>query len=270
MNWFYAFENEQKGPFSEPEFQQLIAQGIVNSKTLVWREGLPAWQPYGTIALPPASVPLGIGGVACAECGGQFPPTEVIPLAGLMYCAGCKSIALQRLQEGLPASTGGEEIRRQYLKHEASVKSVGILYYLGGIALTVLGGASLFAVVSAGRGLLSLFIGVMLLLFGMGQLVVGYGIRRLKSWARIPTAILSGFGLLGFPIGTIINAYIMYLVLCKKGKMVFSEEYRDVIAQTPHIKYRTSIVVWILLGLIVFAIAAALILPMLARMKAGR
>lgn len=270
MKWYYAVDNEQKGPFSEQEFQQLHAQGVINVQTLVWCEGLAAWQPYGTTALVPAGVPVALGGVTCAECGQTFPPTEVIPLAGRMYCATCKPVALQRLQEGLPASGGGEAIRNLYLKHEASVKSVGILYYLGGIALTVMGIASLFAVVSHEPGLLSLLIGVMLLLFGVGQLFVGYGLRRLKSWARIPTAILSGFGLLGFPIGTIINAYIMYLVLCKKGKMVFSEEYRDVIAQTPHIKYRTSIVVWILLGLIVFAILAALILPMLARMKAGR
>lgn len=270
MEWFYAVGNEQKGPVGEQEFQQLLAQGTVNAQTLVWREGLAAWQPYGTTTLAPTSVPVALGGVLCAECGRNFPPTEVIPLSGRMYCATCKPVALQRLQEGLPASTGSEETRQQYLKHEASVKSVGILYYLGGIALTVMGGASLVAAGSAGTGLMSLFVGALLLLLGVGQLVVGYGLRRLKSWARIPTAILSGFGLLGFPIGTIINAYIMYLVLCAKGKMVFSEEYADVIAQTPHIKYRTSIVVWILLGLIVFVIAAALILPLLARMKAGR
>ena len=44
---------------------------------------------------------------------------------------------------------------------------------------------------------------------------------------------------------------------------MFSEEYQAVIAQTPHIKYRTSIIVWILLGLVValvvFAIVAALL-----------
>jgi hypothetical protein len=270
MEWFYALGNEQKGPVSEQEFQQLLAQGTVNAQTLVWREGLAAWQPYGAITLSSPSIPPVPGGVTCAECGKQFPPSDVIPLSGRMYCAICKPVVLQRLQEGLPASSGSEEIRKQYLKHEASVKSVGILYYLGGIVLTVMGVASLVAVGSSAEAILSLVVGGLLFVFGVGQFIVGYGLRRLKSWARIPTAILSGFGLLGFPIGTIINAYIMYLVLCKKGKMVFSEEYRDVMAQTPHIKYRTSIVVWILLGLIVFAIAAALILPLLARMKAGR
>jgi len=41
--------------------------------------------------------------------------------------------------------------------------------------------------------------------------------------------------------------------------MVFSEEYRAVIEQTPHIKYRTSIVVWVLLGLVLLFIAIALL-----------
>ena len=268
MEWFYALENERKGPVSDQEFQQLLAQGTINAQTLVWREGFSAWQPYGTTALSPASVPPVPGGVVCAECGKNFPPTEVIPLSGRMYCAACKPVVVQRLQEGLPASAGGEATRREFLKHEASVKSVGVLYYIGGVALTLLSVASIIAGFSAGP--LSFLVGALLLVFGVGQFFVGYGLRRLKPWARIPTAILSGFGLLGFPIGTIINAYIMYLVLCAKGKMVFSEEYRDVIAQTPHIKYRTSILVWILLGLVVLAILAALLLPALSRLKAGR
>jgi hypothetical protein len=40
---------------------------------------------------------------------------------------------------------------------------------------------------------------------------------------------------------------------------VFSEEYQRVIAETPHIKYRTSIVVWILLGLLLLLIAIAVL-----------
>jgi predicted nucleic acid-binding Zn ribbon protein len=183
--------------------------------------------------------------------------TEVIPLAGRMFCATCKPVALQRLQEGLPATGGGEAIRHQYLKHEASVKSAGFLYYLGGVLsllVTVVSISMFFHIrktypdASPVRNMVS---GTVFMIIAGLSFVLGYGLRRLKPWARVPTAILSGFGLLGFPIGTIINAYIMYLVLCAKGKMVFSEEYRDVIAQTPHIKYRSSFLVWILVGIII-------------------
>ena len=41
--------------------------------------------------------------------------------------------------------------------------------------------------------------------------------------------------------------------------MVFSPEYQAVIAQTPHIRYRTSKVVWILLGLVLLIIVFGLV-----------
>jgi hypothetical protein len=198
------------------------------------------------------------GEVVCAGCGTSFPNSEVVSVANAPYCAACKPLALQRLKEGA-ATNAVEDIRKEHIKHEASVKSIGILYYLGGAALTAVGlfgfaGAGMGNVVGAGELLIFIFF----LLLGVGQLWVGFGLRRLRKWARIPTGILSGFGLLGFPLGTIINAYILYLVFSQKGKMVFSDEYRAVIEQTPHIKYRTSIIVWIVLGLLLLLIAFAL------------
>jgi hypothetical protein len=49
--------------------------------------------------------------------------------------------------------------------------------------------------------------------------------------------------------------------------MVFSEEYQTIIAQTPHIKYRTSILVWILLFIVLLAIGAALTIPLFTRLS---
>jgi hypothetical protein len=65
-------------------------------------------------------------------------------------------------------------------------------------------------------------------------------------------------------LGTLINGYILYLLLSAKWEMVFSAEYRDIIDATPHIKYRTSILIWMLLGIIVAAIAAVIIIPMVS------
>ena len=49
-------------------------------------------------------------------------------------------------------------------------------------------------------------------------------------------------------------------MLSEKGQIVFSDEYRRVIEQTPHIVYKTSVVVWILLlALIGFGIVAAVV-----------
>jgi hypothetical protein len=145
--------------------------------------------------------------------------------------------------EDVSASPEKEAIRREHINHEASIKAVGFLYYIGGVAVTVAGIANLAGDAPG--------VGVFLLVIGVGQLVAGWGVRALRQWGRVLGCILSGIGLFGFPIGTLINAYILYLFLAKKGRTVFTPEYQEVIEATPHVKYRTSIVVWICLALLV-------------------
>jgi len=260
MNWYYAVGGAHKGPVADEEFQRLVQQGVITSQTLVWREGMANWQPHGG-GIPRAMPGNGpVGEVVCAGCRRIFSNSDVVSLAGGLYCAACKPLALQRLREGGTATTAVEEMRKEHLKHEASVKSIGVLYYLGGAAMLLIGIFTMFVGSRNGAELIvSIFIAGLFVLLGIGQLWVGTGLRRLKRWARIPTGILSGLGLLGFPLGTIINAYILWLVFSQKGTVVFSEEYRAVIEQTPHIKYRTSIVVWILLGLVLLLIAIGII-----------
>jgi len=269
MDCYYAVGTDRKGPVGEDEFQRLIHQGVITPQTLVWREGMANWQPYGG-GTPPRMTAAGTAGEAvCAGCGRIFPGSDVVSLGGGLYCASCKPLALQRIREGGAATTAVEEMRKEYLKHEASVRSIGVLYYLGGAGLLLLGIVSVTSFIGRSQDgaetVVGIFIAALFLIFGVGQLWVGTGLRRLKRWARIPTGILSGFGLLGFPLGTIINAYILYLVFSQKGQTVFSDEYRAVIDQTPHIKYRTSILVWILLGLVLALIGFALIGTFLAR-----
>ena len=251
MEWYYAVGTDRKGPVSEDEFQRLVGQGVITSGTLVWREGMANWQPHGGATPPPGAATT--GDVVCAGCGSSFPNSEVVSVANAPYCAACKPLALQRLKEGA-ATNAVEDIRTEHIKHEASVTSIGILYYLGGAAMTVMGIVGMFA-----GGAEAILTSGFLLVLGIGQFWVGTGLRRLKTWARVPTGILSGLGLLAFPIGTLINGYVLYLIFGQKGKMVFSDEYRAVIEQTPHIKYRTSILVWIVLGLLLLLIAFGII-----------
>jgi len=86
-------------------------------------------------------------------------------------------------------------------------------------------------------------------------------VRGLTHWGRVVGCVVSGLGLLAFPIGTVINAYILYLFLSKKGRTVFSPQYKDVIAATPHVKYRTSIIVWIFLALVLGLIVLGIAMP---------
>jgi len=256
VNWYYAQNSERIGPIDQAEFDRLVQSGVINPSTLVWREGMPNWLAHGELSAPPqmnvGPAPAG-GGIRCVECGGFFPQDQVIRLGPGYVCAACKPIVVQKMGEGVMTS-GADQIRNEHIKHEASVKSVGLLYFLGGTGFALLGLVSCM-----GGTFASIMIGLALAGVGAGQIVVGVGLRRLRSWARIPTGILSGLGLLGFPMGTLINGYILYLIFCQKGATVFSDDYKQVIAETPHIKYRTSIIVWIFLGLLFFLIVFALI-----------
>ena len=101
---------------------------------------------------------------------------------------------------------------------------------------------------------LFLGIGAFYLVMGLLQGFTAYGIRRFKGWARIIAIIFSVIGLIVFPLGTLISGYFLYLLLSEKGKVVFSDWYQQVIAKTPHIKYRTSKIAWVALGLLVLLI----------------
>ncbi len=77
----------------------------------------------------------------------------------------------------------------------------------------------------------------------------------------MPLLVFSLLGLVGFPIGTLINAYILYIVFSAKGKLIFSDEYRKVIQLTPHIKYKTPILIWGFIVLVVIMVLLALVIP---------
>ncbi len=159
----------------------------------------------------------------------------------------------------LNASSDAESIRKAYIKHEASVQSIGTLYLLGGsLGLLLSIGYAIGVVVALssttpapatvflGLTIMSLLVGTLAIL----QLVAARGLWKLRQWARIIAIVLSAIGLIGFPLGTLISGYFLYLLLSAKANVIFSEEYQAIIAQTPHIKYRTSLIVWILVGLL--------------------
>jgi hypothetical protein len=164
--------------------------------------------------------------------------------------------------EDVAANPEAEAIRRAHIGHEASVKAVGALYYLGGAGVTL---AAIAALAGAPNAPSSVALTAVLLALGVGQLFAGWGVRALQSWGRIVGCVLSALGLLAFPVGTLINGYILYLFLSKKGRTIFAPEYQDVIAATPHVKYRTSVIVWIFLALLVGLVLAAVLVPYFSR-----
>lgn len=251
MSWYYAQGKERLGPVEDDEFQRLQQQGVVTAETLVWRDGMAGWQPRRQVTVA--------GTVLCTACLRSVAEADSFLLGDKPYCGTCKPLILQRIQEGKPLPvSNAEETRRKYLNHEASVKSIGALYYLT-TAFMLWGGIDtvLHPITRTGRPM-SLGVAVLFIVLAAVFGVAGTGLRRLQGWARIPTGILATLGLLAFPVGTIINVYVLYLIFSGKGSMVFSPEYREVMAATPHIKYKMSILVWVLLGLVLLLVAVGL------------
>ena len=154
-----------------------------------------------------------------------------------------------------------EAIRRQYLQHEALIRSVGCLYLWGGVltlVITALGLVALPFYFLAANELSDTvrLMGISLLGLpiygGLGALNywIGKGLRRLDPKVRTITTILLMIGLLGFPFGTALSLCFLYLLHSEKGRKVMTEEYQKIVEQTPHIEYKTSWVAWLALALI--------------------
>lgn len=159
-----------------------------------------------------------------------------------------------------PADSETTRIRTRHIKHEATIRSIGMLFYIGSV-LAVIAGAGMTISGFSEASTKPSIIGAVFILIGIIQFWVGRKLRELSPQAKIPTTILSTLGLLGFPVGTLVNLYILYVIHCKKGRYILSDEYREIVEATPEIKYQTSILIWMFLGLIVLGIVAAIIIP---------
>jgi uncharacterized RDD family membrane protein YckC len=111
MDWYYAESGRQVGPIQEESFDTLVRSGVVRSDTLVWQQGMPNWQAYGTVrpvataVAPPldaaAAVTPGPSTRFCSECGRPFPQNELIPFGSSFVCATCKETFAHKLREGV-------------------------------------------------------------------------------------------------------------------------------------------------------------------------
>jgi hypothetical protein len=59
MSWYYASSGVQNGPVSEAELRSLAASGRLLPSDLVWRDGMPSWQPAAAV---PGLLPAAAGG----------------------------------------------------------------------------------------------------------------------------------------------------------------------------------------------------------------
>lgn len=104
MDWYYAVEDERRGPVSQDEFDGLVRDGTITLSTLVWRQGMPDWQPFsevGASSRPATGTAVAAGQARCAECGRAFPVEDMIAYGGDYVCAGCKPVFFERVRQGV-------------------------------------------------------------------------------------------------------------------------------------------------------------------------
>jgi len=101
MAWYYAEAEQQKGPVDEASLDELVRQGVVRDDTLVWKEGMPSWQPHASVRGSRVVPPPPIGSSAetryCSECGRPFPANELYMMGTATVCAGCRPTVAQRM-----------------------------------------------------------------------------------------------------------------------------------------------------------------------------
>ena len=114
MKWYYAEGGKQIGPVEESALDDLVRQGVVRDDTLVWREGMAAWQRHAAVrggANPSPSLGSAAPAVAaapvpsadirfCAECGRAVPASQLTSYGDVAVCAQCQPAYSQRLRGG--------------------------------------------------------------------------------------------------------------------------------------------------------------------------
>jgi uncharacterized RDD family membrane protein YckC len=124
MKWYYAEGGRQVGPVEESALDELVRQGTVRDDTLVWREGMAAWQKHAAVrggsgnatAAPPpqptpVSAPASVSDTRyCSECGRPFAASQLTSYGDVSVCAQCQPAYTERVR-GAPRHFGGFWIR---------------------------------------------------------------------------------------------------------------------------------------------------------------
>jgi uncharacterized RDD family membrane protein YckC len=156
MNWYYVDQEKQAGPVNDAQFAELVRTGKILPDTLVWREGMAAWQSCREATAPSPSFGLpsadGTGSAkgespeaVCAECGKMFRTQDMIHHAGVSggvyICANCKPVFLQKLAEGAQINTGALNYAGFWTRF-AAVFMDGLLLFAVNFCISLIAGMS--------------------------------------------------------------------------------------------------------------------------------
>jgi uncharacterized membrane protein len=82
-DWYYAAENEQKGPVNDAELKAQLASSKLPADTLVWTDGMDGWKPANEVAALKAPAP-GEVAPAAAPVAGEPDSTKPVGIADIM------------------------------------------------------------------------------------------------------------------------------------------------------------------------------------------
>ena len=105
-----------------------------------------------------------------------------------------------------------------FIVYSAVVVLVGLV--AGAIVLTggALSGERQAMLITGGAGL---FVAGLLLLVSLPGLFIGWGLFRLRPWARILGIIFGALHLLSIPFGTALGVYALYVLLNDDARALF-------------------------------------------------
>jgi len=101
--------------------------------------------------------------------------------------------------------------------------ALGILAAFGVGA--IVGGVGLFSGDAHTAGILALvaaFVMVLLSLLSIPALVGGWGLLKRRPWARLMVLIVSFLSLPGFPVGTLIGGYSIWVLMSDENRQILS------------------------------------------------
>jgi hypothetical protein len=233
--WYYAKDNEQLGPIAPSQLKILASSGQLSPDDLVWKEGMPEWQPAGKIKglFAPGTTPAAAAPVAAARAAqypvpqqqhGGAPPQSSIgyynPTGGL----GARTANILR---GMPRPTGPQndwplsdhhleqlkkaEEHRKPIRACASLLNLLFVLYLIASIIIVLAGVFTMNFAPGGRNT-AYAAGFMV---GLGAAVVGLTVlaffasratTKCKMWGAITFLVL-------FCLGILLNLVGMFMTM---------------------------------------------------------
>ena len=125
---------------------------------------------------------------------------------------------------------------------EQHVKVLGVLYIVLGVlgiigalvTLLVFGGVAGFLGIAAQEepdariavpivGAIGVGVFFFLLVISLPGIIAGYGLLQFRPWARIVTILLSALNLMNFPLGSLVGAYGLWVMLSAETEPLFKK-----------------------------------------------